>query len=380
MTNFINQLPASANVRQPRGVVKVNGTVMPGWLEFEIDNNAFFHADTFRCRFAASALPAEYGPAWWASQSAIFLELFIGFPDDVEAYSAADLDSFIYGQVDEVTYDPVGTFIEVSGRDKTADFIDAKTYEQFVNHTSSMIATELAARHGLTPVVTATSTKAGTYYAQENRRIPLDRSEWDLLTWLAQEEGFSVYVKGRDLHFEPQVQPDADQYALKWVDPAPDSDQGAPIFNGTGIVCSRNLTLARDIVVYVRSWNTKQKKGFTVKAQASHTKKAIGKGAAQAAGAAQTYSFVKPGLTREQAQAMANARLKELSAHEMKISASLPGDNLLALTTLVSLSGTGTAFDQTYYPDSITRRISFAGGYKMHLSAKNHSPESTVLA
>lgn len=380
MTAFINTITADGAVRQPRGIVKVNGTVMPGWVEFEIDNNAFFHADTFRCRFAASALPSDFGKAWWASQAAIFLELFIGFPSDVEAYSAADLDSFIYGQVDELTYDPVGTFIEVSGRDKTADFIDAKTYEQFVNNTASEIAELLAQRHGLTPVVTATSTKAGTYYQLENRRIPLDRSEWDLLTWLAQEEGFSVYVKGRELHFEPQVQPDAAQYALKWVDPALDADQASPTFNGTSIICSRNLTLAKDIVVFVRSWNTKQKKGFTVKAQASHTKKAIGKGAEQAAGAAQTYSFVKPGLTREQAQTMANAKLKELSAHEMKIAASLPGDNLLALTTLVSLSGTATAFDQTYYPDSITRRISFAGGYEMRLSAKNHSPESEVLA
>lgn len=380
MTRFVNTAPAAAGVRQPRGIVKVNGAVVPGWIEFEIDNNAFFHADTFRCRFAVSALPAEYGKAWWASQSEIFLELFIGFPPDVEAYSAADLDSFIYGQVDEVTYDPVGTFIELSGRDKTADFIDAKTYEQFVNNTASEIAELLAARHGLTPVVTNTSTKAGTYYQLENRRIPLDRSEWDLLTWLAQEEGFSVYVKGRELHFEPQVQPDADQYALKWEDQAPDSEIAAPNFNGIDIVCSRNLTLAKDIVVYVRSWNTKQKKGFTVKAQASHTKKAIGKGAEQASGAAQIYSFVKPGLTREQAQAMANAKLKELSAHEMKISASLPGDNLLSLTTLVNLSGTGTAFDQTYYPDSIVRKISFTDGYHMRLSAKNHSPESTVLA
>jgi len=379
MTNFVNRTTTASAARQPRGIVKVNDVVLPGWIDFEVDNNAFFHADTFRCRFAVSALPAEYSKAWWASQPSIFVELFIGFPADVDSFSAAELESFIYGQVDDVSYDPVDATIEVSGRDKTADFIDAKTYEQFVNHTSSMIATELATRHGLTPVVTKTTTKVGTYYAQENRRIPLDRSEWDLLTWLAEEEGFSVYVKGRELHFEPQVQPDADQYALKWQDPAPDADIASPVFNGVALTCSRNLTLAKDIVVYVRSWNTKQKKGFTVKAQASHAKTTTG-GAAPASGASQIYSFVKPGLTREEAQAMANSKLKDLSAHEMKITADLPGDNLLALTTLVNLSGTGTAFDQVYYPDSITRRLSFSGGYEMRLSAKNHSPESTVLA
>jgi phage protein D len=380
MSQFVNIVPAASAARQPRGIVKVNDAIMPGWVEFEVENNAFFQADTFRCKFAVSALPSDYSPAWWASQSKIFIELFAGFPADVDAFSAADLDSFIYGQADEITYDPVTTCIEVTGRDKTADFIDAKTYEQFVNLTSSAIASTLAARHGLTPVVTATSTKVGTYYQLENRRIPLDRSEWDLLTWLAQEEGFSVYVKGKELHFEPRVQPDASQYALQWQAPTPDGSISVPSFNGLDLKCSRNLTLARDIIVYVRSWNTKQKNGFTVKAQATHTKKAIGKVAAQAAGAAQAYSFVKPGLTREQAQNLANQHLAELSAHEMKIAASLPGDNLLALTTLVSLMGTGTAFDQTYYPDSIVRSMSVLDGYRMHLSAKNHSPESTVLA
>jgi phage protein D len=380
MTRFINTLPAPSVLRQPRGIVKVNDVVVPGWIEFEVDNNAFYQADTFRCKFAISALPVDYAPAWWASQSSIFIELFIGFPEDVDNYSASDLDSFIYGQVDELIFDPVGTFIEVSGRDKTADFVDAKTYEQFVNNTASEIAEKLAARHGLTPVVTATTTKAGTYYQLENRRIPLDRSEWDLLTWLAQEEGFSVYVKGKELHFEPRIEPDADQYALRWV-PAPlDGATGAPQLNAIDVVMSRNLTLAKDIVVFVRSWNVKQKKGFTVKAQASHTKKAIGKGAAEPDGAAQTYSFVKPGLTKEQAQDMANKKLAELSSHEMKISANQPGDNLLSLTTLVNLSGTGTAFDQTYYPDSVVRRLSTSTGYTMRMSAKNHSPESTVLA
>jgi phage protein D len=380
MTAFINTVSAPAAARQPRGIVKVNGVVVPGWIELEVENNAFFHADTFRCRFAISALPSDYSAAWWASQSAIFLELFIGFPADLSAFTANDLDSFIYGQVDEITYDPVGTFIEVTGRDLTSDFIDAKTYEQFLNKTSSEIATILAARHGLTPVVTATKTKAGTYYQLENRRIPLDRSEWDLLTWLAQEEGFSVYVKGKELHFEPQTQLDAAQYALKWVPAALDGSQGAPEFNGIDVVFSRNLTLARDIIVFVRSWNSKQKKGFTVKAQATHTKKAIGKGAEQAAGSALIYSTVRPQLTKEKAQQVANEILAEKSASEMKITATLPGDNLLSMNVLINLAGTGTAFDQTYYPDSIARKLSVSEGYRMRVSAKNHSPESTVLA
>jgi phage protein D len=377
MTAFVNDPAVVPAARQPRGLVKVNGVAIPGWIEFEVDNNVFFHADTFRCSFAVSALPAEYGPAWWASQSEIDIELFTGFPHDPENYTADDLDSLVYGRVDEITLDPVGTVLEVVGRDLTAAFIDTKTYEQFVNRTASEIAAELAARHGMYAAVTHTGTKVGTYYQIENRRVPLDRSEWDLLTWLAQEEGFVVYVKGQQLFFEPADAP-TDRYALRWT-PA-GANNGTPAFNGKRLVCSRNLTLARDIVVYVRSWNVKQKKGFTVKAQATHARTATSKGNEQAAGQAQIYSFVRPGLTKEQAQKVANQMLAELSAHEMKISAELPGDQLLNTRVVVDLAGTGTAFDQAYYPDSVVRCMSVRDGYTMRLTAKNHSPESTVLA
>lgn len=380
MTTYLNDTDGRAVTRQPRGIIKVNGTVVRGWVEFEVDNNAFFHADTFRCKFATSALPDDFGPAWWASQAEIFIEIFAGFPADPQSFTANDLDSLIYGRVDELTYDPAGVFVDINGRDLTADFIDAKTYEQFQNNTASEIVSLLASRHGLTATVIHTPTKAGTYYQLENRRIPLDRTEWDLLTWLAQEEGFNVYVKGTELRFEPQTAPDARQYALRWQPATTDGARSTPTFNGIGLVCSRNLTLARDIKVIVRSWNTKQKKGFTVTAQASHVKTATSKGAQRAAGAAQTYSFVRPGLTKEQAQAFANKQLADLSAHEMKIGVSMPADNLLQLSTPVALSGTGTAFDQVYFPDSIVRKMSVSMGYIMNLSAKSHSPESTVLA
>jgi phage protein D len=56
----------------------------------------------------------------------------------------------------------------------------------------------------------------------------------------------------------------------------------------------------------------------------------------------------------------------------------IPGDNDLDTTSLIQLSGTGTAFDQVYFPDSITRRLSFDGGYEMTIEAKNHAPDSTV--
>jgi len=40
------------------------------------------------------------------------------------------------------------------------------------------------------------------------------------------------------------------------------------------------------------------------------------------------------------------------------------------------LTGTGTAFDQLYFPESISREMSLQSGYLMTVHAKNSSPEN----
>lgn len=372
-----NVLPVAPAARQPRGVVKVNGEVMPGWIGWEVDNNAFYQADTFRCSFALSKMPPERGAAWWSALQEMNVEILAGFPADAENFTAAELSSLIYGRVDDVTFNPTAGTIEVSGRDLTSEFIDAKTTEKFQNLTGSEIATQLAKRHGLTPVVTETDTKAGTYYEIDHARMSDQRSEWDLLTWLAHEEQFMVFVQGKALHFVPKPDPDDDPYVLKW-DP-PTAERGPPIFNGKSLIFSRNLTLAKDVIVKVRSWNSKSKQAFTKTAQATHDKSTVLIGAAQPTGDAQTYSYTIPGLTPEQALQRAQALLREISAQEVKLTATLPADNLLRLTNVIQVTGTGTAFDQIYYPDSIIRQMGLSEGYSMTINAKNHSPESVVL-
>jgi len=37
MTTYLNQVPAFAAARQPRGIVKVNGAAVAGWVAFGAD-------------------------------------------------------------------------------------------------------------------------------------------------------------------------------------------------------------------------------------------------------------------------------------------------------------------------------------------------------
>lgn len=351
--------------RQPRGIVKANGAAISGWLSIEIDQNEFYNPDTFRVEFALNALPAAYNAAWWGTQTDIEIEILVGFPKDPDNPQVSELTSLFVGDVDEpeISWDE-GT-LTISGRDKTHLLIDHKSSAKYVNLTSSQIAQKLAAKYGLKAVVTATKTKAGKYYQIDHVNLKDDKTEWDLLTWLASKEKFDVYVKGNELHFGPR-KANQKPYVIKYT---PGTGGGPPELSvGCRLKTSRTLTVAKDIEVAVRSWNSKHKKSYTRRS----TSKSPHGGAHT-----QKYTYSIPGLTPGQVQARADQIRDELSKHEFKLELDGPADLELAIDVPISLQGTGTAFDQTYWPESINRTLSTTGGFEWRVSAKNHNPEST---
>jgi phage protein D len=377
----LNKVPVLSAGTRPRGLVKVNGQVLPGWIEWEFDNNSNYQADTFRVTYAGGALPRDRNVAWITSQGDITVEILAGFPQNPAAPIDSELQSFIIGRVDDMQYDPVQNTIELSGRDFTSQFIDAKTTEVFKNQTVAQIVKTLAVRHQMTPNVadnvTPPGTLAGSFYQIDHARLTSEHSEWDLLTWLAHETQCSVFVTGQTLNFLPAQDPTKnDSYVIQWTPPSATS--GSPQANLVDLRFSRNLTLTKDVKVTVTSWNTKQKSSFSVTAQATKTKNAVTRNTSLPFGQPQVYSYTIPGLTKQEALVKAQALLSEISKHEMRLDATLPADNILTAQMLVTVQGTGTPFDQVYFPDSVIRSMSMTDGYVMKFAAKNHSPETTV--
>jgi len=138
----------SPNGNRPRGAVKINDILIPGWIDFEITNNSYHCADTFYCRLSGANLPKERDAIWFSKQRLMTVELFIGNPHDPDLYTPADLKSWIYGQVDEIEIDPISYTISLSGRDLTGVFIDSVVPNTWVNQTASEIVTDIAKRHG----------------------------------------------------------------------------------------------------------------------------------------------------------------------------------------------------------------------------------------
>jgi len=368
----VNPQPTS-QVRQPRGIVMVNGTRVDAWVRWSVDNNTYSEADTFQVAFALSALPAAFNDAFWSSTVEVFVEVLAGFPADADNYTAGELTSWIYGRVDDVEYDPVSRQLHISGRDLSAILIDARTTESFQNLTASGVAKKLAARHGFTPKVVATKDLVGAYYETDTVHVNTQRSEWQVLTTLAAAEGYVVYVKGKDLHFEP-ASTATSTYELKWEPPS--DENGAYSFNGKSIIFRRALTIARGVVVEI-TYTMPNKKGTY---KITYPNKATGIKVGQSAATAQLYRFTMLGVSRQAALKRAQREHAAITKHEVKASAQLPADDLLKATSIVSVVGTGTAFDQTYYPESIVREMDISSGYSMSFSGKNHSPETVVSA
>lgn len=360
--------------RQPRGIVIIND-IRIAWLDIEVNNNAYYQADSFRVRVPLQGQPSGIDRLWWAGQDMLEIEIYAGIPADVLHFGTSDLELLIAGKVDNLPHEMVSDVITLTGRDYTAELIDTKTSNKWPEHRASTIAKYLAGLHGLTTkYVVETKSKSGTMYAHDHAKLQMDMSQWDLLAWLAHAEGFQVYVQGKDLHFEPK--PDSPPvYPMAWADATADTLKS---FDGTSLTFERNLTLAKDVIVHVKSWNQKQKKPFIKTAKSKRNRDKTARG--YRIGTPQEFTYSIPNLTPEKALQRAQAILMDITKHQVGMTAAgIPavGPSVLTPQHVIQVSGTG-AYDQDYMPVSITRKMSMQEGYTMDIVSKNHDVNSVI--
>jgi phage protein D len=373
-----SRAPEGASVRQPRGIVRLNDTAVAGWIDWTVSSNTFYEADTFRVSYAASLLPEANNANWFSAQKELFVEILAGFPTDADNPDPSELASLIYGRVDEIEFDPVERFITLTGRDVTAAFIDSKITDQYVNQTSSQIIQTLVAKHaGLEAVVTATKTKAGTYYQKDQVQLQASRSEWDLMAYLARKEAFVVYVQGKQVFFQADPTDESDPFDIVWQ--PPNDVVGYPVANVSQLTFSRSLTVAKGITVTARSPNRKTGKP-TVQSYPSNPK-AIQAGKASPFGDVQTFYFnMSADHSPTEVESFAKAQYDAIVSHEMKMRARMPADTALSTKRPIRVQGTDTAYDQIYYARQVVREMSLDQGFEMTIDAQNvHSdiqPES----
>lgn len=364
------QLKAPEQVlRQPRGGISINGKRADRLLvEMDVTNNRYFTADSFRCSLVLIEDDPDFGRAFWQDTDRLDCEFFVGLGVDEPPSK-----SLLAGRADELQIDLAARRVTLSGRDYTADLIETTLTEKWPNKTASEIARILAEKAGLSAEVTETSARVGTYYAREHAHLADETTAWTLLTYLAEREGFDCYVQGRTLHFAPPPDPkSAPRWTLQYTPGEPDAR--APRTQTMGLQLTKSLTISRELVVRVVSWNSSKKRSIEGMSRSRRPARSSG-GQFQSA---VNYVFRIPGLTEEQADERARQLALDLTKNLRSFDADLPGHPDIDIRTIVTITGTGGSFDTEYMLDEIERRISQGYGFSMRLRGRNVTPDSTA--
>jgi phage protein D len=363
--------------RTPRFIAKINGISVPV-ISFEMSSPYYYESDTFELTISKKTFPKEMNNDFWSNNRAFLCEFYLGFPSDPLNYTENDLELMLLAQTDELEIDEIDGTYFLTGRDLSAKLIDNKTTDKFQNQTSSEVAAIFAKRRGLKANITKTTVPVGYYYGIDHVQLETEKTEWDILTYLAQKESFLAYVSGDTLYFNPLPTQQSDSIVFQYENNQ--EDQGEyKSFNGMSLKLTKDMTIAKDVIVKVRSWNQRQKQGYTVTAKALPDKKTYISSKAKPIGDAQVYSYVVGGLTQEQATKYVQEKLKQITVFQKKIEIRCPGINNLKKNNTITLEGSSAGFDQVYYPSKVTRRINLNEGYIMEIEAKNNSNITQVI-
>lgn len=360
--------PLQSSGKRPRGWAQIGGQYC-SVLKFQVAMKRPRSANTFSIHLEPFQQPEGFDFQYWADKApgGVQVEVFAGFLSTSQDVTArpSDPTSLILGMADDVAINPLTGHLEVTGRDMTSKLIDQKTSNRWPQHTSSQIVTTLAQQAGLQVQATNTSTPAGEYYSSAYGQLARSRTMWDLITYLAKNEGYDAYVKGNTLYFQP---PQSSATASPIQITIGRNQNGVIVSNATTLEFHRRLTLAQNLQVHVKShhgWHAK-----SVDAVATRGAKGGGSGT-------QAYSVSRPNKSEQQAQQLANNMLGKLAQHEFGFSATMDADLTRTALDQAQIIGTGTSFDTTYDLASLTFDWDSAdnGGLKMAFSAKLEAPK-----
>ena len=358
-----------SNVDATRSILKVGGTVID-FIEWSNEYSGVMEAGTFRCTVDA---PFARWP-WWAQQTEIMVDVYAGTPPNPQSYSASDLTYLMRVRCDQIEMNPELQRIEISGRDLTSLLTDNKTSDKWINKTSSQIATLIAAKMGFDANIQPTTSQVGTFYNTDHVNLAKVDTYWNILTYLAQRERYQVHVLGKTLYFgnfaaQNITTPYLIQFAMQ---------DGVPSSNAHHLKFSRDLTIANDISVIVRSYHGYLNAAFTGTATATKVNKKV-ELSAELAQSIQHYDFtIERDQTKAQCELKASELLKSISQHELKMEARIPFDTILYPWVQVQVQGTNTVWDATYAPKRVSRSFS-KDRVTMELHANSGIPAPTVV-
>lgn len=315
---------------------------------------------------------------------------------DVYAGYDGNATRIFSGVLDEFELDMDNDVITFQGRDHAANMADTKEVPSgldYKNQTIGQIVKQIAEKFELTPKVTDPGTKAGTEQYGKAAYMPHAQQYWSMLQDLAAQCGYECYVTPeKELFFGPLEKSAGGATADYTYAPGP-QDSDTPI-RGLKFKYQprRNGNVDVEVVSYHPTQNKHVRGKATAKAKSANSSKAKGKfvvgkptKGVQSAKSGGTKPSAKPkvvrrmdGLTKEQADAKAEAIAKDIAKRQVIVSGQVEGDETIKIHSKLKVKPgqlSVMGFDAlSYFVTSVSHKFDMpsggeGGGYMTSITA-----------
>jgi len=342
----VNRKGPFRTIGKPIVIISINDKRVVDWISFQAEANGLGAVDAFQVTLPWEVTENQPRDELLFSGPSKSSELVFGTAAvKIEAGFEGEGDPalLIEGMMDRPTWDfskRDGEIVTIHGRSYAAKPFDYKETAKWQNQTSTAAFKQIAAIHGLTPVVPVeTATLIGGYEKEDHVDTKREISHWDFVLYMAQNEGFTTRVKGEEWYFGPQENLPGytlDPISFTWG------------FNIDEHFCiERAPNAARNLIVEVISWIPGKKKG---KGQRIVEKASF---SGSSTGHKYTQRYYYPNLTRDQCQRKARSILEDLSRQQVYGSFDTDWFPELSNDRRISLNGVGVGLSQVYFTPKI---------------------------
>lgn len=329
----------------PRLGALVNGQRLSSVIEASAVSSASSDVSSFHLTCILSQEP-PFDALFWSSEKNVEVEIYAGGAD-------GETISLMQGGLDCVIMDRERKRVHISGRDLGSSFLERSSDDAFVNMTASEIATAIAARHGFASSIYRTTRIVGRPDADGKDYIALPlhsrrMSDWDILTDLARQENFDVYIISRVLYFRPATASTSSTVRIS-------AD------NVVGLRLNRRPSVSQPCQVRVHTWNSWQRTSTTEEAQFAPD--------GGTTSSSRVFNIVEPGLDSETAISIARRQLESILAQEYRVDFSVLVPVRLYPRDNIALCGTDSLFDQIYRIEMVEAQYHPSTGFRQRIHA-----------
>lgn len=342
--------------------ITMNGEKIINWKDFKVEVSGLGAIDKFELTlpWEVTDNPSSNLLYSGSSKSAdiVFntavLKIDVGFEGE-------EIKSFIEGEADAFSwdFDTSGEWVKISGRSFAAKPYDFSETVKYQNLTSTEVHSTICSLYGLTPVQPVkTSTMTGEFVNDDHASVTRETSHWDLILYLAENEGFVTRVRGKEWYFGPL------EMLENYKKPPVEFTWGYNIHSGIHIERAPNAS--RNLTVEVISYQPPKKKGKGTRIVESVSITSTKKDARK-----YTIRKYEPNKTRDQAQMIARNILNDYSRQQVFGNFKCDFFADVDIDRKFKLYGVGKGLSQEFYVTKMSIDGSAGEGLAMQIDFSN---------